>query len=124
MNHAEAVALTPSEFTICIPIPSAESLHTWQTTGYLERRTALLTKIADPYANRIFLSHDNRDAAIAESLGFGWVCLNQQSEAAARLNREYLAKLSFATDMGIVGRTLVWMVLGRGWRWNKKSKGA
>jgi lipopolysaccharide/colanic/teichoic acid biosynthesis glycosyltransferase len=38
------------------------------------------------------------------------------------LNREYLAKLSFATDMGIVARTLVWMVLGRGWRWNKKSK--
>ncbi len=90
--------MTPSEFTICIPIPSAESLHTWQTTGYLERRTALLTKIADPYANRIFLSHDNRDAAIAESLGFGWVCLNQQSEAAARINREYAG--------GIVIRTI------------------
>jgi lipopolysaccharide/colanic/teichoic acid biosynthesis glycosyltransferase len=35
------------------------------------------------------------------------------------LNREYLARLSFTTDMGILARTLVWMVLGRGWRWKK-----
>lgn len=37
------------------------------------------------------------------------------------LNREYLAKISLATDLGIVARTLVWMALGRGWRWNKSK---
>ncbi len=35
------------------------------------------------------------------------------------LNREYLSKLSLRADLGIVARTLVWMVMGRGWRWNK-----
>ncbi len=57
----------------------------------------------------------------------GWAQITQgytpkDVDAYARkleLNREYLARLSFTTDMGILARTFVWMVMGRGWRWKK-----
>lgn len=36
------------------------------------------------------------------------------------INLEYLARLSWQSDLEILGRTLVWMALGRGWKWRGK----
>ncbi|MFM7298964.1 MAG: sugar transferase, partial [Planctomycetota bacterium] len=37
------------------------------------------------------------------------------------INREYLASLSFPRDMGILARTALWMLRGRGWKWRGSS---
>ena len=37
------------------------------------------------------------------------------------INDEYLRRLSLTTDLGILARTAVWMVLGRGWRWRQQG---
>ena len=36
------------------------------------------------------------------------------------INLDYLARVSWQTDLEILGRTLVWMALGRGWKWRGK----
>ncbi|MCY3000927.1 MAG: sugar transferase [Planctomycetota bacterium] len=36
------------------------------------------------------------------------------------INLEYLARVSLQSDLEILGRTLVWMALGRGWKWRGK----
>ncbi len=38
------------------------------------------------------------------------------------INREYLATLSMSRDLGIVVRTALWMLRGRGWKWRSASK--
>jgi lipopolysaccharide/colanic/teichoic acid biosynthesis glycosyltransferase len=38
------------------------------------------------------------------------------------INREYLATLSMSRDLGIVVRTALWMLRGRGWKWRTGSK--
>jgi lipopolysaccharide/colanic/teichoic acid biosynthesis glycosyltransferase len=38
------------------------------------------------------------------------------------INREYLATLSMTRDLGIVVRTALWMLRGRGWKWRTGSK--
>lgn len=40
-----------------------------------------------------------------------------------QINREYLATLSFTSDMSILVRTTLWMLRGRGWKW-RRSGGA
>lgn len=36
------------------------------------------------------------------------------------INLEYLERVSWQADLEILGRTLVWMALGRGWKWRGK----
>jgi lipopolysaccharide/colanic/teichoic acid biosynthesis glycosyltransferase len=40
------------------------------------------------------------------------------------INLEYLARVSWQSDLEILGRTLVWMSLGRGWKWRGKRPSA
>ena len=35
------------------------------------------------------------------------------------INRQYLASLSFASDLSILARTALWMLRGRGWKWRR-----
>ena len=37
------------------------------------------------------------------------------------INREYLASISCAADMGILVRTALWMLRGRGWKWRRNG---
>lgn len=39
------------------------------------------------------------------------------------INRRYLARLSLAADLAILGRTVLWMVRGRGWKWRSGATG-
>jgi len=37
------------------------------------------------------------------------------------INCDYLERMSFATDVKVVAKTIVWMARGRGWAWRKPS---
>ncbi|MBK7874829.1 MAG: sugar transferase [Planctomycetes bacterium] len=40
------------------------------------------------------------------------------------INDHYLGRLSLATDLGILARTALWMVRGRGWQWREQAAGS